>query len=118
MYGGYRDRNDRDGGGVLGMLATMLLAPLAATMIQLWVSRTREFAADASAAEIVGHPHGLVSALRKLESVNKRVPMVGADAATAHLFIVAPLTAGKAFATLFSTHPPLDERIRRLLSRG
>jgi len=117
MFGGYRDRDDR-GGNVLGMLATMLLAPLAATMIQLWVSRTREFAADASAAEIVGHPHGLVSALSKLESVNKRVPMVGADQATAHLFIVAPLTGGKALASLFSTHPPLDERIRRLLARG
>jgi len=118
MFGGYRDRDDRGGGNALGMLATIILAPVAATMIQLWVSRTREFAADASGAEIVGHPHGLVSALRKLESVNKRVPMVGADGATAHLFIVAPLTAGQAMKSLFSTHPPLDERVRRLLARG
>jgi heat shock protein HtpX len=116
IFGGY-DRRDGRGGG-LELLATMLLAPLAAVMIQLWVSRTREYAADASGAELAGSPHGLASALRKLDAYGRKIPMREASPATAHLFIVAPLGAGRGLAGLFSTHPPLEERVRRLLARS
>ena len=117
IFGG--DRGDRGGrGGGLGLLFTIILAPIAALMIQLWVSRTREYAADASAAELVGSPHGLASALRKLEGYKERIPMAEATPNTAHLFIVSPLSARQAFSRLFSTHPPVEERVRRLLGRG
>jgi len=82
-------------------------------LIQLAISRTREYAADASGARLSHHPLYLANALRKLEIANERMPMVDATPATAHLFIVNPLRAGL-FARLFSTHPPLEERIRRL----
>ena len=117
LFGGHGGR-DRGGGGALGMLFTILLAPIAAILIQLCVSRTREYAADASGAELSGNPHGLASALRKLEAQNRRVPLRGGTPATAHLFIVAPLTAGRLATRLFSTHPPIEERVRRLLSQG
>jgi heat shock protein HtpX len=96
------------------LLLMAFLAPLAATMIQLAVSRTREYQADASGAHLTHHPLYLASALRKLEVANERMPM-DAGPATAHLFIVNPLTAQQGLMSrLFSTHPPLEERIRRL----
>ena len=107
-FGGSRD-NERGGGGLAALLM-LLVAPFAALLIQLGISRQREFAADASGARMVGHPYGLVSALEKLGAYNKRIPM-DVSPATAALFIVAPLAAGQVFSGLFSTHPPLSERI-------
>src|SRR5215469_10723158 len=88
----------------------ILITPIAALLIQLGISRQREFSADASGAKMVGHPYGLISALEKLGAYNKRIPM-DVSPTTASLFIVAPLTAGQVFSGLFSTHPPLSERI-------
>jgi heat shock protein HtpX len=110
--GGYRDRDDRGGVGGLGALLMIFLAPLAATVVQLAISRQREFAADAAAARFVGHPFGLISALEKLGAYNKRIPM-RAHEATASLFIVAPFSGG-GLLSLFSTHPPLEKRIQAL----
>jgi heat shock protein HtpX len=107
-FGGSRD-NNRNGGGLAALLM-LIVAPIAALLIQLGISRQREFAADASGARMVGHPYGLVSALEKLGAYNKRIPM-DVSPTTASLFIVAPLTAGQMFSGLFSTHPPLSERI-------
>lgn len=104
--------DDRNGGG-LGALLMLFLAPIAAVLVQFAISRQREYAADATAARTVGHPFGLVSALEKLGAYNKRIPMDVAPA-TASLFIVAPLGAGQMFFKLFSTHPPLEERIAAL----
>ena len=110
IFGGYgNSRDDRNGGGLAALLM-LIVAPIAALLIQLGISRQREFAADASGARMVGHPYGLVSALEKLGAYNKRIPM-DVSPATAALFIVAPLTAGQVFSGLFSTHPPLSERI-------
>lgn len=110
--GGRRDSDEEGGGGVLGGLLMIVLAPLAATLIQLAVSRSREFQADASGAKMAGQPWGLAKALEKLETASKVAPMA-ATPATAHLFIVNPLTGG-GFTTLFSTHPPIAERVARL----
>ena len=111
--GGRRDSEDEGGsGGVLGGILMIVLAPLAATLIQLAVSRSREFQADASGARMAGQPWGLAKALEKLEMASKAMPMQ-ATPATAHLFIVNPLS-GSGFATLFSTHPPIAERVARL----
>jgi heat shock protein HtpX len=107
-FGGSRD-NNRNGGGLAALLM-LIVAPIAALLIQLGISRQREFAADASGARMVGHPYGLVSALEKLGAYNKRIPM-DVSPTTASLFIVAPLTAGQVFSGMFSTHPPLAERI-------
>ena len=107
-FGGSRDNNR--GGGGLGALLMLILAPIAAMVIQLGISRQREFAADASGARMVGHANGLISALEKLGAYNKRIPM-NVSPSTASLFIVAPLSAGQIFTGLFSTHPPLSERI-------
>ena len=107
---GGRD-NDREG-GIGGLLIAGILAPIAASMIQLAISRTREYQADSSGARLTHHPLYLASALRKLEAANERMPM-DAGPSTAHLFIVNPLSAA-GIARLFSTHPPIDERIRRL----
>jgi heat shock protein HtpX len=107
-FGGSRD-NDRGGGGLAALLM-LFVAPFAALLIQLGISRQREFAADASGAKMVGHPYGLISALEKLGAYNKRIPM-DVSPTTASLFIVAPLTAGEVYSKLFSTHPPLAERI-------
>jgi len=116
LFGGYGSRDERNNGGnVIALLATAILAPIAATLIQLAVSRSREYQADQSGAELVGSPFGLASALEKLGKASQRIPM-NANPATAHLFIVSPFSAA-AFAKLFSTHPPLEERIRRLLGR-
>jgi heat shock protein HtpX len=108
MQSNERDRN----GGLFGLLAMTILAPLAATLIQLAISRSREFEADATGAHLVHNPFGLASALEKLEMANQQTPMATTPQ-TAHLFIVNPLSSSM-FSRLFSTHPPLEERIRRL----
>jgi heat shock protein HtpX len=110
--GGRRDSDEDGGGGLVGGLLMIVLAPLAATLIQLAVSRSREFQADASGAQMAGQPWGLAKALEKLEMASKMAPMQ-ATPATAHLFIVNPLTGG-GWTTLFSTHPPVAERVARL----
>jgi heat shock protein HtpX len=104
--------DDDDRGGALGLIFVAVLAPIAATMIQLAISRTREYQADASGARLTHNPFNLANALRKLESSNERMPL-DASPSTAHLFIVNPLS-GRGIARLFSTHPPIEERIRRL----
>ncbi len=109
--GGSRDDN-RNGGGLAALLM-LIVAPIAALLIQLAISRQREYAADASAARMVGHPFGLVSALEKLGAYNKRIPMDVAPA-TSSLFIVAPLSTGQMMLSWFSTHPPLEQRIAAL----
>jgi heat shock protein HtpX len=91
----------------------LILAPLAALLIQMGISRQREFAADATAARFVGHPHGLIKALEKLGYYNKKMPM-DVSPATSSLFIVAPLGGSGSFMNLFSTHPPLEKRIAAL----
>lgn len=113
MFGGYGggDRDDRRGGG-LGALLMLILAPFAAMLIQLAISRSREYQADASGAQLTGNPYSLASALKKLDSYSRRVPMM-ATPSTAHLFIIQPLL-GISFSSLFSTHPPIEERIERL----
>jgi heat shock protein HtpX len=109
IFGGYGSRDERRGGGLAALLM-IIVAPIAAMIIQLGISRQREFSADASGVRMVGHANGLISALEKLGAYNKRIPM-DVPPATASLFIVAPLTAGQVFTGLFSTHPPLEERI-------
>jgi len=109
---GRRDEEDSGGGGVLGLLFMAILAPIAATLIQLAISRSREFFADSTGATIAGAPSGLARALEKLHYASQRLPL-DANPATAHLFIVNPLTGGS-LMNLFSTHPPIEERIRRL----
>jgi heat shock protein HtpX len=115
FFGGGRDRDD-EGGGALGGLVTIIVAPIAAMLIQMWISRTREYQADASGAEAAGSPQGLASALQKLENYSKRIPMQ-APPSTAHMFIMHPFT-GSSLMSLFSTHPPTQKRIERLLSRN
>jgi heat shock protein HtpX len=111
FFGGRRDEED-SGGGAMGGLFMLILGPIAATLIQMSISRTREFVADATAAKYTGSPRGLISALAKLEGYSKRIPME-ATPATAHMFIIKPLSGG-AMMKLFSTHPPTEERIARL----
>jgi heat shock protein HtpX len=107
-------RDDREGGSnPIALLAMMILAPIAAMLIQAAISRSREFSADAGGAGIAGNPHGLADALRKIDAVSKRVPM-DANPATAHMFIVKPFS-GQGLMSLFSTHPPTEARIRALL---
>ena len=113
IFGGGQDDRDR-GGGMIGLLAMTILAPLAAMLIQMAISRSREFEADATGARIIHNPFALASALEKLETANQRMP-TPASPQTAHLFIVNPLSASS-FSRLFSTHPPLEERIQRLRS--
>jgi heat shock protein HtpX len=115
LGGAGRDDRDEEGGGLFGLIAVMILAPLAAGLIQTAISRSREFEADATAARTTGDPFALASALEKLTYAAERVPMK-AQPQTAHLFIVNPLTGGSV-ARLFSTHPPAEERIRRLRAR-
>jgi heat shock protein HtpX len=115
MFGGGRSDDEEGGGiaGLVGSLAMAIIAPIAAMLIQMAVSRSREFIADATGAEICGRPLALASALRKLHMASHALPMQGATPATAHMFIVNPLTGGGMMA-LFSTHPPMEERIARL----
>ena len=112
-YGGGRGGRSRDGG--LGGLLMLIVAPIAASLIQLAISRSREYEADATGAHTTGNPYALARALQKLEDYSKRVPLE-ASASTAHLFIIAPLIGG-GVGRLFSTHPPTRERIRRLIGR-
>ena len=112
---GRRDDEDSGGSGVFGLLFMAILAPIAATLIQLAISRSREYFADSTGAAVAGSPSGLARALEKLHYSSQRLPME-ANPATAHLFIVNPLTGGS-LANLFSTHPPIEERIRRLRRR-
>jgi heat shock protein HtpX len=112
FFGG--DREERRGGG-LGALLMLILAPIAAMLIQLAVSRSREYQADATGAHFTGNPYALASALAKLDAYSRRVPMMGTPS-TAHLFIIQPLL-GMNFGSLFSTHPPTAKRIERLTGR-
>jgi len=96
------------------VLLMAIVAPIAAMLLQLGISRQREYAADAAGARLVGHPYGLISALEKLGAYNKRIPMTNVTAATSSLYIVRPLAAGQVFMGLFSTHPPLPNRIEAL----
>jgi heat shock protein HtpX len=114
IFFGGGDRDDRRG-GALGALLMLILAPIAAMLIQLAVSRSREYQADSTGAHFTGNPYALASALAKLDAYSRRVPMV-ASPSTAHLFIVQPLV-GASFANLFSTHPPIAKRIERLTGR-
>jgi heat shock protein HtpX len=110
-----RGRDDREGANPLLAIVAMIAAPIAALLIQMAVTRSREYAADATGARLVGYPDGLANALRKLQAAAPRIPLQNADASTAHLFIVNPLS-GSSLMKLFSTHPPLDERIERLMA--
>lgn len=115
MFGGFGGSRDERRGGGLGSLLMFILAPIAATLIQLAVSRSREYQADATGAEFTGNPYALASALSKLDAYSRRLPMV-ATPSTAHLFIIQPLM-GVDFGSLFSTHPPIAKRIERLTGR-
>jgi heat shock protein HtpX len=112
IFGGVGRGDDDEGGGILGLIAMSIIAPIAAMLIQMAISRSREYQADATGAKIAGRPQGLANALEKLEYASKRIPM-HANAQTAHMFIVNPLT-GRDLMSLFSTHPPIEERISRL----
>jgi heat shock protein HtpX len=113
IFGGARS-DDREGGNPLVYLFVMIVAPIAAMLIQLAISRAREYEADATGARLAGSPDGLANALRKLEQASRMIPME-ASPSTAHLFIVNPLRGmGGALMSLFMTHPPIEERIRRL----
>ncbi len=114
IFGGW-GRNDRDRGGGLAALFMLIVAPIAASLIQLAVSRSREYQADATGAHFTGNPYALASALAKLDAYSRRVPLA-ATPSTAHLFIVQPFL-GMTFGSLFSTHPPIAKRIERLTGR-
>ena len=111
IFGGGRD--DREGSNPIALLLTIIVAPLAAMLIQMAISRSREYAADAGGAEIAGNPYGLVEALKKIDYAAKRIPLE-ANPATAHMFIVQPFS-GQALLNLFSSHPPTEKRIDALL---
>jgi heat shock protein HtpX len=112
FFGGGRD-NDNRGGNPIALIATIILAPLAAMLIQAAISRSREFAADAGGAAIAGSPAGLMSALRKIDAAARRVPL-DANPATAHMFIIKPFS-GAGLLGLFSTHPPTEQRVLALM---
>ena len=114
IFGGYGgDRDERDGGGIAAMLMH-ILAPIATMLLQLGLSRQREYSADATGARMVGNPYGLISALEKLGAYNKRIPTTSITPTTSSLCIVRPLFGGGSMATLLSTHPALPDRIARL----
>jgi len=113
MFGGGRSDDDEVAGGMIGGLAMAIIAPIAAMLIQMAVSRSREYLADESGARICGNPLALANALKKLQMGSQMIPMQQATPASAHLFIVNPLTGGS-LLNLFSTHPPMEERIARL----
>jgi len=112
FFGGHNDDEDSGGVGIVGMIAAMILLPIAAMIVQLAVSRSREFGADDTGAEVSGDPLALASALRKMEAHSKQIPLKVSPSAS-HLFIVQPLLPG-GFTRLFSTHPPIEERVARL----
>jgi heat shock protein HtpX len=112
FFGGSRD-DGREGGSPIAMIATIVLAPIAAMLIQAAISRSREYDADAGGAAMAGGPLGLVSALKKIEAASKVVPL-DANPATAHMFIIKPFNPS-ALLGLFSTHPPTEQRIQALL---
>ncbi|MGA2525001.1 MAG: zinc metalloprotease HtpX [Smithellaceae bacterium] len=112
IFGGVRSDDEDSGGGIIGLIAMAILAPIAAALIQMAISRSREYLADASGAGITKNPYGLAGALGKLSKASQIIPM-DANPSTAHLFIVNPLS-GKMLMNLFSTHPPLEDRIARL----
>ncbi|MHB1839129.1 MAG: M48 family metalloprotease, partial [Acidobacteriaceae bacterium] len=114
-FGGGGGRRER-GGGISGLFM-LILAPIAAMLIQMAVSRSREYEADATGAKTTGNPYALASALEKIDAYSRRVPMV-ASPSSAHLFIAQPLVGGGMFNNLFSTHPPMQKRIERLIGRS
>ncbi|MFP4346873.1 MAG: zinc metalloprotease HtpX [Desulfococcaceae bacterium] len=115
IFGGFGGRDQEGGMGVIGLILTSILAPIAAMIVQMAISRSREYLADEEGAKIAGDPEGLASALEKLGAYSGKVPMQ-ANPATSHMFIVNPLS-GRSMMHLFSTHPPLEERIARLRGR-
>lgn len=116
LFGGFGGRSANRRGGVFSALAMMIVAPLAATLIQLAISRSREYEADHTGAEITGNPRGLASALQKIDQYSKRIPMQ-VSPSMAHLYCAQPLTSGEFMSSLFSTHPPIRKRIERLIGR-
>jgi heat shock protein HtpX len=118
IFGGMRggEREDRGGGGGIAAIAMIFLAPFAAMLIQLAVSRSREYGADDTGAHWTGNPYALASALSKIDAYSRRVPLL-ATPSTAHLFIMQPFLGGMSFGNLFSTHPPTAKRIERLTGR-
>jgi heat shock protein HtpX len=118
IFGGYGSRDrDRGNGGGLAALFMLFVAPIAASLIQLAVSRSREYQADATGAHFTGNPYALASALQKIDAYSRRIPMQ-ATPSTAHLFIMQPFLGGISFGSLFSTHPPIAKRIERLTGRA
>jgi heat shock protein HtpX len=113
MFGGGRNEDRHEGTNPIAMLAMMILAPMAAMLIQMAISRSREFSADAGGAAIAGNPYGLADALRKIDAASKRLPL-DANPATAHMFIVKPFS-GAGLTSLFSSHPPTEARIQALM---
>lgn len=116
LFGGFGDRDGEGEGNIFVALIMMILAPLAATLIQLAISRSREYEADATGARMTGNPYALASALQKIDAYSRRVPLP-ASPSTAHLFIVQPFLSRETFAGLFSTHPPIAKRVERLVGR-
>ncbi len=115
IFGGGRNNDEEGGGSLIGSLAMIIFAPMAAILIQMAISRSREYVADATGAEICGKPQGLASALKRLEEYNRQRP-IQVNPATAQMYIVNPLN-GQALSRLFSTHPPIRERIKRLVPK-
>jgi heat shock protein HtpX len=114
IFGGNRDSEEGEGGGgIIGIIVMTIVAPIAAMLIQMAISRSREYLADATGATFSGNPLGLAGALEKLQIASQRLPMESPNPATAHMFIVNPLS-GRSLMNLFSTHPPIEERIARL----
>ena len=116
LFGFGGGRSDSRRGGALSALAMMIVAPFAAMLIQLAISRSREYEADATGAAITGNPQGLARALDKIDKWSKRIPLQ-VSPSMAHMFIIQPLTTGEVFSSLFSTHPPIRKRIERLIGR-
>jgi len=115
IFGGFgRDRDDDRGGGGISALLMIFLAPFAALLLQLFLSRTREYSADETGARMVGQPYGLISALQKLGAYNKKIPTTSISPSTSALCIVKPMFGGETLSSLFSTHPPLEDRIAAL----
>ena len=116
LFGFGGGRSDSRRVGALSGLAMMIVAPFAAMLIQLAISRSREYEADATGAAITGNPQGLARALDKIDKCSKRIPLQ-VSPSMAHMFIIQPLTSGEVFSSLFSTHPPIRKRIERLIGR-